>query len=104
MLSNMDESTLQEFVNTYGFPGPLWKNITTLEGLQGECTKIQKKGYAVTRQNYVAAVGVPLKMPERSCNAALAVILPEVRYVPSSRDHIISEAKKTAAIILEHWE
>ncbi len=99
LLAYMEPADRNAFINTYGLPGTMWKEIDNERALIDEFHKINKAGYAIHYdESNIVGVAVPVFDKKRAI-ASLGVYLPQNRYTKAVKDKLLENLKETAKII-----
>lgn len=98
LLAYLPEKELERFLHQNGLPDrSLWKEGSTLKGLQQELAGIKKAGMVMTHvsNRHVRGFAVPVHADEKVV-AGLSIFLPDYRCSPSKQKLIVQSLREAA--------
>ena len=99
LLAYMEPADRNAFINAYGLPGGMWKEIDSERALIDKLQKIHKTGYAFHHaESNVVGITMPV-FAKTQVIASLGVYLPGNRFTKTMKEQIIEHLAKTAKTI-----
>lgn len=104
ILACMDPRERELFIQSYGLPGEMWKEVEDKHDLIKELDRIKEAQLAIHNDGaHVVGVGAPVYKNNKIV-ASLGIYLPEVRFTNPLQKYIFQEISKTAKLISEKME
>jgi DNA-binding IclR family transcriptional regulator len=99
ILAGMDARDQELFIQRYGLPGAMWKDVADEHDLIKELNKIKEEKLAIHNDGaHVIGIGAPV-FKNNKIIASLGIYLPDVRFVSPLKEMILLEIRNAASLI-----